>query len=136
MARFIVEHYAGQSPLLMKSLSAFGIGPYTASALLSFAFGRNTAVVDTNTMRVAGRYLYGSEWRGDARKLKKVRESVEWLVGGRGAAQMNYATLDLAALICSARTPKCAVCPVAARCVNSLGADSLGGYDEKLESAS
>jgi len=77
-----------------------GVGPYTAAAVASFAFGEQVAAVDVNVARVCGRLG---------------RDVAELLPPGRAAA-FNHAAMDLGATICTARRPRCATCPLAAWC--------------------
>ncbi len=77
-----------------------GVGPYTAAAVASFAFGEAVAAVDTNARRVAQRLGVGPE---------------ALLVGGR-EAQSNQAAMELGALVCTARAARCDRCPVAEMC--------------------
>ena len=81
-----------------------GVGPYTAAAVASFAFGAQVAAVDTNVRRVAGRL-----GRGRPEAL---------LAPGR-AASFNQATMELGATVCTARAPRCGVCPVARWCASA-----------------
>ena len=76
-----------------------GVGPYTAAAVASFAFGAQVAAVDTNVRRVAERLGRGAP---DA------------LVPPGRAADWNQAAMELGATVCTARTPRCGACPVAA----------------------
>src|SRR5438552_18353682 len=98
----------------MRQLS--GIGKYTAHAVASFAFNQSVPIVEANTGRVLAR-------------LFNLRESIDSDVGWRtlwqhaasllpksDAATFNSALLDLGALICVARKPKCDIWPVAAFC--------------------
>lgn len=114
MARMIVESFEGPIPTAREDLLKLpGVGLYTADAVLAFAFQRLIAVVDTNTIRVAGRYLTGEEWRGDNRKRNSVRAAAN-------PAGSNAAILDLGALICQARAPICGHCPVPSMCMRAL----------------
>src|SRR5215211_2000565 len=81
-----------------------GVGPYTAAAVASFAFGAQIAAIDTNARRVAQRL-----GRGDAGAL---------LAPGR-AAEWNQATMQLGATVCTARAPRCGDCPVATWCASA-----------------
>jgi A/G-specific adenine glycosylase len=81
-----------------------GVGPYTAAAVASFAFGEQVAAVDTNVRRVLGRLGEGSP------------QSV--LPAGR-AASWNQALMDLGATICRAREARCDACPVRAHCASA-----------------
>jgi A/G-specific adenine glycosylase len=100
-----------------------GVGPYTAAAVASFAFGAQVAAVDTNVRRVAARIGRGSP--------------DELLPPGR-AAEWNQAAMELGATVCTARTPRCGSCPVAAWCA-SAGvavvpvARPAGGARERFE---
>ncbi len=118
MAQQIMSEHEGKVPQTREDLLGFpGVGPYVADAVLCFAFGQPTAVVDTNTIRVAGRYLRGVAWVGDERKRADVRAAVRYLLDDSCPAVSNHAILDLAAIICKAKTPLCHVCPVAPGCV-------------------
>lgn len=117
MARYLVAHHGGAVPDTLQALRRLpGVGTYTAEAVLCFAFGQRNAVVDTNTIRVAGRYLIGKAWTADDRKRVAVRASVNSLVDPEQAAASNHAMLDLGAMICVVKSPLCHRCPVAAGC--------------------
>jgi A/G-specific adenine glycosylase len=80
-----------------------GVGPYTAAAVASFAFGEQVAAVDVNLARVAGRLG---------------REIADLLPGDR-ADLFNHAMMDLGATVCTARRPRCGACPVAGWCTSA-----------------
>jgi A/G-specific adenine glycosylase len=80
-----------------------GVGPYTAAAVASFAFGEQLAAVDTNVRRIAERI-----GRGGPQDL---------LPGGR-ASLWNQAAMELGALVCGARTARCGGCPAAPWCAS------------------
>ena len=80
-----------------------GIGPYTAAAVASFAFGEQVAAVDTNVRRVAERLGLGTP---------------QELVPAGEAAAWNQAMMELGATVCGAREARCAACPVAAWCAS------------------
>ena len=110
-ASAIVERHAGEVPDALDALVALpGVGPYTARAVLAFAFERDVGVVDTNVARilsraVAGRPLGARESQGLADRL---------VTPGRGWAH-NQAMLDFGALTCSAR-PDCGGCALRRSC--------------------
>jgi A/G-specific adenine glycosylase len=87
-----------------------GVGPYTAAAVASFAWGADRAAVDTNARRVIERW----DGRRHAPKALAAR-AAELLPSGRGAA-WNQAMMELGATICTARAPRCGACPVAGWC--------------------
>ena len=112
----VVDHHDGRLPDDLDALLALpGIGPYTARAVLAFAFERDCGVVDTNAARVlartAGRPLTAREVQARADGAVPPARSWAW----------NQAMLDLGATVCVARAPRCDACPVAAWCAWSLG---------------
>jgi A/G-specific adenine glycosylase len=115
--RHVVRDRAGVFPRDPEALRRLpGVGRYTAGAVASLAFGRPVPAVDTNAARVIGR-VFGV--RGRARSPRRERRL--WALGaalvapGR-AADWNQALMDLGATICTARTPRCPVCPVGDAC--------------------
>jgi len=117
-ARAIVERHGGEVPSEEEQLLALpGIGEYTAAAVLAFAFGRRSVVVDTNVRRVlarslAGRALPPPHPTAEERRLARsvVPES------DADAARWAAASMELGAVVCTARAPRCADCPVAELC--------------------
>ncbi len=94
-----------------------GVGDYTASAVLAFAFARRAVVLDTNVRRVLARTLTG---RALAPRSAVAAERIvadRWLpVDGPTAAKASVALMELGALICTVDNPRCADCPIAASC--------------------
>jgi A/G-specific adenine glycosylase len=86
-----------------------GVGPYTAAAVGSFAFGAQVAAIDTNVRRVLAR-------REGPRAPAALRARVAELVPEGRAATFNQAMMELGATVCRPRTPQCAACPVQAGC--------------------
>ena len=112
-AEFVSDQLAGEVPDSWQELKAIpGVGDYIASAVLCFAFGRPSVLMDTNTVRIARRLLGDSDlpnWR--------LRLALHELAGPNGTdVGWNQALLDLGALVCTARAPKCDECPVRAFC--------------------
>jgi A/G-specific adenine glycosylase len=94
-----------------------GIGAYTARAVVAFAYGKRAPVVDTNVRRVVARAVHGS---GDAGPPSNTRDmaDVEAMLPAEHApaARFSAALMELGALICTARSPRCADCPLSADC--------------------
>ncbi len=86
-----------------------GVGPYTAAAIASFAFGERVAAVDTNLKRVLSRW-HGDVLNGQALSAIAAADLAD------DAASWNQAMMDLGATMCRPRKPSCSVCPVAAWC--------------------
>lgn len=88
-----------------------GVGPYTAAAVASFAFGAPVAAVDTNHRRVLSR------WVGRPLRGRELADQAAELVEGSESAAWNQAVMDLGALVCNP-VPRCEECPVSAWCVD------------------
>ena len=117
IARESVARYGGELPGDEDTLRSFkGIGAYTAGAVLSFAFGQRAAILDTNVARVLFRVFVG---RGDARSHPARRHL--WtlsrtLLPARHVFDFNQALMDFGATLCTARKPKCLICPMRDGC--------------------
>jgi A/G-specific adenine glycosylase len=117
IAREAVASYGGELPDDEATLRSFkGIGPYTAGALMSFAFRRRAPILDTNVARVLFRVIVG---RGDAKSHRMKRHL--WKVSAlmvphKRAFDFNQAIMDFGAMVCTARKPKCAACPMSGMC--------------------
>jgi A/G-specific adenine glycosylase len=117
-ARAVVERHAGRVPADLDALLALpGVGAYTARAVASFAYGARHPVVDTNVRRVVARAVLG---QGDAGPPSTTRDlaAVEVLLPAEPAraARFGVAAMELGALVCVARSPRCGACPVRATC--------------------
>ena len=98
-----------------------GVGEYTARAVACFAYGKRVPVVDINVRRVVARALHG---RADAGSPSAVRDHADvaaLLPEGPVAAVFSAALMELGATVCTARTPKCGVCPLTACAWRSAG---------------
>jgi len=116
-ARHVTAQHGGQLPADADRIRRLpGIGRYTAGAVLSFAYGQDTAILDTNAARVLTR-VFGIRARGSKSRLHsrlwKIAEAVT--PSGR-ADRFNSAIMDLGATICRARTPECRRCPLKSIC--------------------
>lgn len=117
-ARAIVDRHGGEVPSSHADLLALpGIGSYTAAAVASFAFGQRHAVLDTNVRRVLSRLVSGEEYPPKAPTKAETRLA-ESLVPAAAptAARWAVAVMELGALVCTARSPRCADCPVLDGC--------------------
>ena len=117
IAREAVARFGGELPSDEDTLRSFkGIGPYTAGALMSFAFRKRAPILDTNVARVLFRVVVG---RGNP-KSHRMRKHL-WKVSGlmvphKRAFDFNQAIMDFGALVCTARRPKCGSCPMSGTC--------------------
>jgi A/G-specific adenine glycosylase len=115
-ATAVVRDHAGELPRTVPDLLALpGIGDYTARAVAAFAHRQRHAVVDTNVRRVVARAVEGV---ADAVVTKRDLLLVESLLPAddEAAATASVALMELGALVCTARAPRCDACPVAGRC--------------------
>lgn len=108
----VVERHAGSLPDSLDALLALpGVGPYTARAVLVFAFERDVGLVDTNAGRFVARALGGRPL--SAKEAQALADAA--VPAGRGWA-WGQAVFDLGALVCTKRSPACGRCPIAASC--------------------
>jgi A/G-specific adenine glycosylase len=129
-ARAIVDRHGGEVPDTEEALHALpGIGDYTAAAVACFAFRRPTVVVDTNVRRVLVRTL-----RGEAQAAPAMTGTERDLAAQamptdpEDAVTWNVAAMEVGALVCTARSPRCDACPVADLCVwNRTGRPAYTG---------
>lgn len=121
-ARAIVERHGGVVPDDHAALLALpGVGTYTAAAVASFAFGRRHAVVDTNVRRLYARAVGGVAHPTPSPTAADLRRAESLLPDEpRVAARWAVATMELGALVCTARAPRCGECPISARCAWQL----------------
>jgi A/G-specific adenine glycosylase len=119
-AREIVERWGGRFPGERRLLERLpGVGRYTAGAVACFAFGQRVAFWDTNIARVLRRVFLGPEARPGRRELDELAERVLPL---DRAYEWNQALMELGARICSARRPRCEICPLCGLC-RSVGTE-------------
>ena len=117
IAREAVARYDGRLPSDEATLLSFkGIGAYTAGAIRSFAFRQRAAILDTNVARVLFRVFVG---RGDPKSHAMTRHL--WamsavLMPTRRVFDFNQALMDLGAMVCVARNPRCLACPMKKGC--------------------
>jgi A/G-specific adenine glycosylase len=114
-ARAVLERHGGRLPEDETALRALpGIGPYTASAIRSIAFGAPDVPVDGNVLRVMAR-LHGIETPLPA-ATSRLRDLAARLAQRRRPADVAQALMDLGATVCRPRRPACLVCPWRAAC--------------------
>lgn len=116
-ARQVLQEYGGQLPadfdLLLKLP---GIGPYTAAAIASIAFGLDHAVVDGNVKRVLARLLPYTRPVNTPLAERELRQVALGLLPAGMAGDHNQALMELGALVCLPRNPRCAECPLQSIC--------------------
>jgi len=112
LARELVDRFGGAVPDNREKLVSLpAVGEYVADAVLSFAYGKDIAVVDANVCRIIAR-VFGIKSRSEARRDIKFRKIAQELLPLGRAKEFNWAMIDFAALICTPRNPKCGTCPM------------------------
>jgi A/G-specific adenine glycosylase len=116
-ARQVAQEHAGVFPDTYAEIRALkGVGPYTAAAIASFAFGLPHAVLDGNVFRVLARF-FGIDTPQDSTAGKKYFTALaEALLDTQNPSLYNQAIMDFGATLCTPRNPDCKTCPLAAEC--------------------
>jgi A/G-specific adenine glycosylase len=116
LAQAVVERHAGTLPRETAELRELpGVGPYTAAAVRAFAYDIDDAAIDVNVRRVVQRVFAGLEFPRPAPQAAIDRIALELVPPGR-PHDWNSAMMDLGAGVCTARAPKCLICPLRTQC--------------------
>ena len=117
-ARFISNELKGKFPKTYSTiLSLKGVGPYTAAAIASFAYGLPHAVVDGNVTRILSRF-FGIKVPIDTTKGKLLfTELADSLLDKKNPARYNQAIMDFGATVCKPKAPACESCPFSGLCL-------------------
>jgi A/G-specific adenine glycosylase len=116
LAKVVHEEHGGELPREERALRALpGVGPYTACAIAAFAFDTGVVAFDTNVRRIVHRTQLGLEWPPLASDTILAELAAGLVPAERGYA-FNSALMDLGATLCTARAPKCLLCPLQVRC--------------------
>ncbi len=116
LADAVVAKFDGEMPSDEKALLELpGVGPYTVAAIRAFAFNYDAAANDTNVRRIVHRVHFGIEYpiKASTKELERIARE---LVPKGEAHDWNSAMMDLGALVCTARAPRCAACPLQTLC--------------------
>jgi A/G-specific adenine glycosylase len=117
-ATTIAERHGNEVPDDLDALLALtGVGPYTARAVAAFAYGVRTPVVDINARRVLARAIDGRGEPGPAQTRRELATMEALLPADAARARLvNAGVMELGQTVCTARSPRCDVCPIAAEC--------------------
>ena len=117
-ARSIVSQWQGQFPRKYPDILGLqGVGPYTAAAIASFAFGLPHAVVDGNVVRILARYFGIREAFDTSAGKKRFMELAQQLLHLPDPGAYNQAIMDFGATVCKPAAPACNQCPLRSACV-------------------
>jgi A/G-specific adenine glycosylase len=115
-ARLFVSEHGGRIPDDERTLARVpGFGPYTTAAVLSLAYGRPLPVIDANVRRVFMRIL-GLRGEASPRTDALILADLRSVFPAGQAGLFNQAVMELGALVCRSRNPRCALCPVLGFC--------------------
>src|SRR6266436_5758092 len=116
-AKAVVDRHGGRFPRLVEKMQQLpGIGKYTAHAVASFAFNQSVPIVESNTARVLTRFFDFRESIDSVAGRKTLWQYAATLLPKSNARIYNSALIDLGALVCIPRGPKCGICPVKKIC--------------------
>ncbi len=116
-ARMVVEAFAGRFPDTYDAIRRLpGVGPYTAAAVLSIAFGRPYAVLDGNVARVLARVFTLRDEVGGSRARRRLQALADALLDAARPGSFNEAMMELGATVCTPVAPTCPRCPLRAVC--------------------
>jgi A/G-specific adenine glycosylase len=118
-ARIVVDEHGGDipsDPATLKTLP--GIGPYTAGAVACFAYEQDVVFADTNARRVLHRVFLGPDVPEPVAPEDELLHLASLLLPPGGGWSWNQALIELGALVCSARAPRCGVCPLREHCAS------------------
>ncbi|RJP76011.1 MAG: A/G-specific adenine glycosylase [Candidatus Zixiibacteriota bacterium] len=116
-ARSVVERFDGRLPEDYNTLMTLpGLGEYTAAAVASLAFGRPVPMVDANIRRVLARWIALRDDPASGAGAARIRQAARDCLYPADPGRWNQAVMELGALVCIPRTPRCEICPVTADC--------------------
>jgi len=117
LSKKILGDFNGRVPKTKEELLSLpGVGPYTANAVLCFAFQHDVSMLDVNITRVLKRVFSLGSKKSRDRTDKQMWEFAENLPPKGKGKEFNYAILDFAGGVCTVRNPKCDTCPMRKIC--------------------
>jgi A/G-specific adenine glycosylase len=121
-ARAITTEHGDVVPSDVETLLTLpGIGAYTARAVACFAYRQRVPVVDTNVRRVVARAAHGRADAAASASSRDLDDVAALLPDGADAPRFSVALMELGATVCTARAPRCGLCPLSACAWRSLG---------------
>jgi len=121
LAKQVVDGSTARLPRDVESLRRLpGIGRYTAHAVACFAFGQHVPVVDVNVRRVFSRVFRKVRSGNELMPENEIWKLAEKQLPPRHVSEWNQALMDLGALVCTARNPRCDACPISSCCASAF----------------
>jgi len=117
MAKLVLDRHRGKFPCTLDEMRRFpGVGKYTAHAIATFAFDQPVPIVEANTSRVLARLFDLRIPIDSSAGQDALWNRATTLLPKKNSATYNSALLDLGAMVCLPREPKCGICPVKKFC--------------------
>lgn len=110
-----------------------GVGSYTARAVACFAYRQRVPVVDTNVRRVVARAIHGRADAGSPSATRDHADVAALLPEGDAAPVFSVALMELGAIVCTARTPRCGLCPLAECAWHTAGSPPASGPPRRVQ---
>lgn len=110
-----------------------GVGAYTARAVACFAYQKRVPVVDTNVRRVVARAVHGLADAGNPSATRDLADVEALLPENATAATFSAALMELGATVCTARSPKCGICPLSVCAWRAAGYPASNGPARKAQ---
>lgn len=117
-SKLVMDEFDGKVPDTWKDINKLkGVGPYTASAVLSIAYQKEHAVVDGNVIRVLSRYLGIEDDVRSTQTKNAIQNYADELISEERPGDFNQALMELGATVCTPSNPDCEDCPIQTNCV-------------------
>lgn len=124
----IADEYGDAVPSDVETLLSLpGIGAYTARAIVCFAYRQRVPVVDTNVRRVVARAVHGRADAAASSSLRDLADVEVLLPNSAEAPRFSAALMELGATVCTARSPRCGICPLSVCAWRSAGFPAATG---------
>jgi A/G-specific adenine glycosylase len=133
-ATVIAEHFDDVVPSDVETLLTLpGVGAYTARAVACFAYQQRVPVVDTNVRRVVARAVHGRAEAAASASPRDLTDVDALLPNDADAPQFSAALMELGATVCTARAPRCGLCPLSACAWRSRGYPAAAGPARRVQ---
>src|SRR5215218_4360014 len=130
----IAEEHGDEVPSDVATLLSLpGIGAYTARAIACFAYRQRVPVVDTNVRRVMARAVHGRAHAAASSSPRDLADVEALLPNGAAAPEFSVALMELGATVCTARSPRCGVCPLSVCTWRSAGFPAATGPARRVQ---
>jgi A/G-specific adenine glycosylase len=117
-SKYIVDHCNAEFPNNYRALlSLKGVGPYTAAAIASIVFKEAVAAIDGNVLRVASRLFLITDPIDKAKTHNNIRAIMQDLIDVKNPGDFNQAMMELGAVVCTPKKPRCIKCPINEHCL-------------------